>query len=84
MESPLLDIWSNLVVALHSKLQPVVTRSTTEAEYIAAGTGGMEIHWFQNLLNDLGYTPSAPAKLSQVLTANQLYSWRKILNIMEG
>ena len=40
-----------------------MTRSTTEAEYIAAGATGMEIYWVQNLLKELGYTPSAPAKL---------------------
>ena len=51
------------VVCWRSKLQQVVTRSTTEAEYIAAGAAGMEICWVQNLLKKLGYTPSAPAKL---------------------
>ena len=51
------------VVCWRSKLQQVVTRSTTEAEYIAAGAAGMEICWVQNLLKELGYTPSAPAKL---------------------
>ena len=51
------------VVCWQSKLQPVVTRSTTEAEYIAAGAAGMEICWVQNLLKELGYTPSAPSKL---------------------
>ena len=50
-------------VCWRSKLQPVVTRSTTEAEYIAAGAAGMEICWMQNLLKELGYTPTAPAKL---------------------
>jgi hypothetical protein len=51
------------VVCWRSKLQLVVTRSTTEAEYIAAGAAGMEICWVQNLLKELGYTPFAPAKL---------------------
>ena len=51
------------VVAWRSKLQPVVTRSTTEAEYIAGGAAGMEICWMQNVLKEMGYTPSAPAKL---------------------
>jgi len=50
-------------VCWRSKLQPVVTRSTTEAEYIAAGAAGMEICWVQNLLKELGYTPTAPSKL---------------------
>ena len=50
-------------VCWRSKLQQVVTRSTTEAEYIAAGAAGMEICWVQNLLKELGYTPTAPAKL---------------------
>ena len=40
-----------------------MTRSTTEAEYIAAWAAGIEICWVQNLLKELGYTPSAPAKL---------------------
>jgi hypothetical protein len=51
------------VVAWKSKLQPVVTRSTTEAEYIAGGAAGTEICWMQNVLKEMGYTPSAPAKL---------------------
>jgi hypothetical protein len=51
------------VVAWQSKLQPVVTRSTTEAEYIAGGAAGMEMCWMQNVLKEMGYTPSAPAKL---------------------
>jgi hypothetical protein len=51
------------VVCWRSKLQPVVTRSTTEAEYLAGGAAGMEICWMQNLLKELGYTPSAPSKL---------------------
>lgn len=51
------------VVSWRSKLQPVVTRSTTEAEYIAAGAAGAEICWIQNLLMELGYQPSCPSPL---------------------
>ena len=51
------------VVSWKSKLQPVVTRSTTEAEYIAGGAAGTEICWMQNVLKEMGYTPSAPATL---------------------
>ena len=51
------------VVTWRSKLQPVVTRSTTEAEYIAAGAAGAEILWVQNLLKELGYNPKAPSRL---------------------
>ena len=51
------------MVLWRSKLQPVVTRSTTEAEFIAAGAAGTEIWWIQNILKELGYTPPAPAKL---------------------
>ena len=51
------------VVTWHSKLQPVVTQSTTKAEFIAAGAAGAEILWVQNLLKELRYTPKAPSKL---------------------
>ena len=51
------------VVCWRSKLQQVVTRSTTEAEYIAAGAASIEICWVQNLLKELGYILSVPSKL---------------------
>ena len=51
------------IVSWRSKLQPVVTRSTTEAEYIAAGAAGAEIRWIQNLLMELGYKPTCPSML---------------------
>jgi len=51
------------VVSWRSKLQSVVTRSTTEAEYIAASAAGTEIRWIQNMMKELGYTPPSPAKL---------------------
>ena len=59
-------ITSGYIVKLGSRVvcwQSKLTRSTTKVEYIAAGAAGMEICWVQNLLKELGYTPSAPAKL---------------------
>lgn len=38
-----------------SKLQPIVTLSTTEAEYVAAVEAGKEIAWMRNLLTEIGY-----------------------------
>ena len=37
-----------------SKLQSVVTLSTTEAEYISATSAGQEIIWLRNLFSELG------------------------------
>ena len=38
-----------------SKLQPVVTLSTTEAEYISATSAAQEILWLRNLFQEIGY-----------------------------
>ena len=43
-----------------SKLQPFVTLSTTEAEYIAAVSAGQEILWLRNLFTEFGYKFDAP------------------------
>jgi hypothetical protein len=42
-------------ISWRSKLQSMVTLSTTEAEYIAAVGAGMEILWLRNLFSELGY-----------------------------
>ena len=46
-----------------SKLQPFVTLSTTEAEYIAAVSAGQEILWLRNLFTEFGYKFDAPSIL---------------------
>jgi hypothetical protein len=50
-------------VSWSSRLQSVVSLSTTEAEYIAAVEAGKEIIWMRNLLTEFGFTPSSPSHL---------------------
>jgi hypothetical protein len=50
-------------VSWRSKLQDVVTLSTTEAEYTAGVHAGQELLWFHNLLSELGYTFTSPHTL---------------------
>ena len=38
-----------------SKLQPVVTLSTTEAEYLSAVSAGQEILWLRSLFSEMGF-----------------------------
>ena len=38
-----------------SKLQGMVTHSTTEAEYVAANQAGRDIMWMRNLFTEFGY-----------------------------
>jgi hypothetical protein len=45
-----------------SKLQSIVTLSSTEAEYVAVNAG-KTIKWVQNLLTELGYVPELPSPL---------------------
>ena len=46
-----------------SKRQPVVAKSTTEAEYIAANEAGSDGVWFRNFMSELGYPPSGATTL---------------------
>src|SRR5215469_4520434 len=50
-------------VSWRSKLQDVVTLSTTEAEYIAGVHAGQELIWLHNLLEELGYSFTSPHTL---------------------
>ncbi|THG94740.1 hypothetical protein EW145_g8084 [Phellinidium pouzarii] len=46
-----------------SRLQTIVTLSTTEAEYISAVQSGQEIIWLRNLLSEFGYEFTGPPTL---------------------
>jgi hypothetical protein len=50
-------------ISWRSKLQTMVTLSTTEAEYIAAVSAGQEILWLRNLFTELGYVIEGPSTL---------------------
>ena len=43
------------LVSWASRRQPVVAKSTTEAEYIAANDAGSKAVWFRSFLEELGY-----------------------------
>ena len=46
-----------------SKLQSIVTLSTTEVEYIATVQAAQEILWLKNLFTEFGYTFNTPFSL---------------------
>lgn len=51
------------LVSWASRWQPVVAKSTTEAEYIAANEAGSEGVWFRAFLEELGFPQSSPTTL---------------------
>jgi hypothetical protein len=46
-----------------SRLQPFVTLSTTEAEYVAAISAGQEILWLRHLFTEMGFQFDSPSTL---------------------
>lgn len=42
-------------VSWSSKKQPIVTLSTTEAEYVAAANGACQAVWMRNILEEIGF-----------------------------
>jgi hypothetical protein len=48
-------LMSGAAISWQSKLQSIVAKSTTEAEFVAASTTGNEIMWLRNVLKDLGF-----------------------------
>jgi hypothetical protein len=55
--------YSGGAISWSSKLQPFVSLSTTEAEYIAACEAGKEILWLRNCLTEFGYNVDTPSIL---------------------
>jgi hypothetical protein len=51
------------LVSWASRRQPVVAKSTTEAEYIAANEAGSEGVWFRSFLEELGYPQKSATAL---------------------
>jgi hypothetical protein len=56
---------SGAAIAFKTKLQKVVTTSSTEAELIAAVSAAKVVRYLRSVLTDLGYPPSGPTVLHE-------------------
>jgi Reverse transcriptase (RNA-dependent DNA polymerase) len=54
---------SGVAIGWRSTLQPFVTLSTTEAEYVAAVEAGKEIKWMRSILEEFGYPVNGASTL---------------------
>lgn len=52
--------YAGATVSCNSSLQRIVSLSTAEAEYMAAGSCAQEVVWFRSLLAELGYPQRDP------------------------
>jgi hypothetical protein len=50
-------------IGWRSNLQPFVTLSTTEAEFVAAVEAGKEIKWMRGILGEIGYPVTGASTL---------------------
>ena len=50
-------------VTWQSRLQPTISRSTCEAEYMAAAAGCQEALWLRKVLRNSGHAPTSPTVL---------------------
>jgi len=71
-----------------SRLQNIVTLSTTEAEHVAGVVSGKEICWLRNMMLELGYKVMGPSQLwmdnqsSMSVAENpEHHGWMKHLNL---
>jgi hypothetical protein len=65
--SGMVVLWGHHTLAWLSKLQPIVTTSTTEAEFVAAATGTKEALWVRKILSTvLAFTPRCLLKVDNM------------------
>ena len=56
-------LWNYAAISWASKKQPTIALSSTEAEIMAASLGGAEAVYLRSLLDEMGFSPTAPTEL---------------------
>ena len=70
------------VISFKSQRQPLVTLSTTEAEYVALCSTVQEVCWLRQVLDDIGFTQEGPTVIHEdnqgciMLSTNDIISKR--------